>query len=152
MVTVKKKFTFFCVAFHQTTGNIIDFCEVGLKISGVSPIVGQAILHFPDTFVTSITLANTESHTVAFLGTDDGAIKKVLLSASDATVYESIVVDKGQKILPDTAIAPGGDYFYALSTSHITKVRVQHCNSFTSCNSCLQAADPHCGWCSLEKR
>ncbi|XP_016844903.1 plexin-B [Nasonia vitripennis] len=136
----------------QSTGNIGDFCEVGLKISGVSPIVGQAVLHFPDTFVTSITLANTESHTVAFLGTEDGAVKKVLLSASDASVYESIVVDKGQKILPDTAVAPSGDYLYVLSNSRISKVKVQHCSSYTNCNSCLVAGDPYCGWCSLEKR
>jgi hypothetical protein len=136
----------------QTTGNIVNFCEVGLKISGVSPIIGQAILHFPDTFISSITLANTETHTVAFLGTEDGAIKKVLLSATEAKVYESIVIDKSQKILPDTAIAPGGDYLYVLSSSRISKVKVEHCNSFMNCNSCLIAGDPYCGWCSLEKR
>ncbi|XP_014222817.2 plexin-B isoform X2 [Trichogramma pretiosum] len=134
------------------TGNIRDFCEVGLKISGVSPIEAKSVLHFPDTFVTSITLANTESHTVAFLGTEDGSIKKVLLHASEASLYESIVVDKGNKILPDTTIAPRGDYLYVLSTSRISKIQVQHCNSYTNCNSCLAAGDPYCGWCSLEKR
>ncbi|XP_058804816.1 LOW QUALITY PROTEIN: plexin-B [Phymastichus coffea] len=136
----------------QSTGNIGDFCEEALKISGASPIVGQAILHFPDTLVTSIALANTESHTVAFLGTEDGAIKKVLISALETSVYESIVVDRGHKILPDTAIAPQGDYLYVLSTGHLSKVRVQHCSSYTNCNGCLVAGDPYCGWCSLEKR
>ncbi|XP_047364074.1 plexin-B [Vespa velutina] len=134
------------------TGNILNFCEVGLKISGVSPIVSQAILHFPDTFVTSVTVANTESHTIAFFGTDDGILKKVLLSATEAFVYESIVIDKGQRLLPDTAISPDGEYIYVLSTSRISKVKVEHCNSYTNCSSCLDAKDPYCGWCSLEKR
>lgn len=125
---------------------------MGLKISGVSPIVSQAILHFPDTFVTSVTVANTESHTIAFFGTDDGILKKVLLSATEAFVYESIVIDKDQRLLPDTAISPDGEHIYVLSTSRISKVKVEHCNSYTNCSSCLDAKDPYCGWCSLEKR
>ncbi|XP_015599759.1 plexin-B [Cephus cinctus] len=135
-----------------TTGNILDFCEVGLKISGVSPIIGQAVLHFANAYVTSITVTNTESHTVAFLGTHDGVLKKVLLSGIEASIYESIVIDKGQKLLPDTAIAPGGEHIYVLSTSKISKVKVEHCSGYTNCSSCLDAKDPYCGWCSLEKR
>ncbi|XP_063990960.1 plexin-B [Diachasmimorpha longicaudata] len=135
-----------------TTGNILNFCEVGLKISGVSPIVGQAVIDFHDTFVTSITVANTETHTVAFLGTSDGVLKKVLLSSSESSVYESIVIDSGQKILPDMVLSPTGDYIHVLSTTRISKVRVEHCSGYTSCSSCLDAKDPYCGWCSLEKR
>ncbi|EZA53760.1 Plexin-B [Ooceraea biroi] len=135
-----------------TTGNILNFCEVGLKISGVSPITSQAILHFPDTFITSITVANTESHTVAFFGTNDGALKKVLLSGTETFVYESVTIDKGQKLLPDTLISPDGEYIYVLSTSKISKVKVEHCSGYTNCSSCLDAKDPYCGWCSLEKR
>ncbi|XP_018362597.1 PREDICTED: plexin-B [Trachymyrmex cornetzi] len=135
-----------------TTGNILNFCEVGLKISGVSPITGQAILHFPDTFISSVTIANTESHTVAFFGTNDGILKKVLLSGVEAFVYESVTIDKGQKLLPDTLISPDGEYIYVLSNSKISKVKVEHCNGYTNCSSCLDAKDPYCGWCSLEKR
>lgn len=114
--------------------------------------MGQAILHFPDTFITSVTVANTESHTVAFLGTENGSLKKILLSAMDASVYESIVVDKDQRILPDTAIAPSNDFLYVLSASKVSKVKVEDCGSYTKCNTCLDARDPYCGWCSLEKR
>ncbi|KAF7989546.1 hypothetical protein HCN44_008220 [Aphidius gifuensis] len=143
-----------------TTGNILNFCEVGLKISGVSPIIGQSVVNFSDTFVTSITVANTESHTVAFLGTNDGILKKVLLSSSSGnnnnepgtSVYESIVIDKNNKLLPDMLLSSNGDYLYVLSTSRITKVKVEHCSGYTSCSKCLDAKDPYCGWCSLEKR
>jgi len=130
----------------------LNFCEVGLKISGVSPIMSQAILHFPDTFITSVTVANTESHTVAFFGTNNGVLKKVLLSGTEAFVYESVTIDKGQKLLPDTLISPDGEYIYVLSTSKMSKVKVEHCSGYTNCSSCLDAKDPYCGWCSLEKR
>ena len=61
----------------QETGNILNFCEVGLRISGVSPISSQAALHFPNTSLVSVSMATTERHTVAFLGTSDGTLKKV---------------------------------------------------------------------------
>lgn len=118
----------------------------------MSPIVGEAILYFPDEFITSVTVANTESHTVAFLGTNDGVLKKVLLSGNEAFVYESIIIDKGNRLMPDTLISPDGEHIYVLSTSKISKVQVEHCSSYINCSSCLDAKDPYCGWCSLEKR
>ncbi|XP_069694411.1 plexin-B isoform X4 [Periplaneta americana] len=135
------------------TGNILNFCEVGLKISGVSPISSQAAIHFPNTSLASVSMATTERHTVAFLGTSDGNLKKVLLSgALVGAEYEEVVVDPGRTILPDTTVAPGGDFLYVLSTSKISKVKVEHCTSYTNCSACLEAKDPYCGWCSLEKR
>lgn len=109
-------------------------------------------MHFPDTFISSVTIANTESHTVAFFGTNDGILKKVLLSGNEAFVYESVTIDKGRKLMPDSLISPDGEYIYILSASKISKVKVEHCSGYTNCSSCLDAKDPYCGWCSLEKR
>ena len=63
----------------QSTGNILNFCEVGLKISGVVPITNAAAIHFPKSLMTSVTLATTERHTVVFLGSSAGVIKKVTI-------------------------------------------------------------------------
>ncbi|OXA52930.1 Plexin-B [Folsomia candida] len=57
-------------------GNIPDFCDVGLKISGAIPIVRTAAIRFQDVLLSSIALASTEQHTVAFAGTSQGVIKK----------------------------------------------------------------------------
>uniref|UniRef100_A0A8D8JWY5 Plexin-B n=1 Tax=Culex pipiens TaxID=7175 RepID=A0A8D8JWY5_CULPI len=97
-------------------GNIFSFCQVGLKISGVTPIVSRSLFVFQNESVTSVTTANTGPHTLAFLGTNDGWIKKVLLSGSAAGEYEKIEVDPGTKILTDTMIAPRNDFLYVLST------------------------------------
>ena len=102
--------------------------------------------------MTSVTVTNTGNHTVAFLGSSDGQLKKVLLNMTEPSVYETVVVDKGHKILPDVTIAPDGEHIYVLSTSKISKVKVEHCSGYTSCSMCLDAKDPYCGWCSLEKR
>ncbi|GLH11398.1 Uncharacterized protein GBIM_16182 [Gryllus bimaculatus] len=64
------------VKTRRSTGNILSFCDVGLKISGVVPISSHAALHLPNTSLTAVAAATTERHTVAFLGTSDGVIKK----------------------------------------------------------------------------
>lgn len=100
-------------------GNILNFCEVGLKISGVSPIVGNAALTFPNVSLSAVATASTGRHVLAFLGTTDGKIKKVLLSGPAPAEYEEVVVDEGHAILPDTTLSPSGDYLYVLSTSKV---------------------------------
>ncbi|XP_055593886.1 plexin-B [Uranotaenia lowii] len=133
-------------------GNIFSFCHVGLKISGVTPIVAQALQNFPNESITSVTTANTGPHNLAFLGTADGWIKKILMSGASAGEYEKIEVDSGSKILPDTMLSPKMNFLYVLSEKKVSKMKIEHCNTFTNCSSCLESRDPFCGWCSLEKR
>ncbi|XP_042221398.1 plexin-B-like, partial [Homarus americanus] len=85
-----------------TMGNILSFCEVGLKISGPAPVVGRAALRLPRTLVTGLQATAAAAHTVAFLGTSTGTIKKILVASSEeAAEYEEVEVDSGFPILPD---------------------------------------------------
>lgn len=65
----------------QTTGNIMNFCEVGLKISGVAPVASAAALLVDNATLSSVTVGYTERHTVAFLGSQDGVIRKVSVAS-----------------------------------------------------------------------
>lgn len=48
---------------------------------------------------------------------------QVLVSGStQALEYESVAVDPGHAILPDSTLSPNGDYLYALSTSKVSTV------------------------------
>lgn len=133
-------------------GNIHDFCHAGLKISGVAAITSNALFTFESESVTSISTTLTGPHTVAFLGTTEGNIKKVLLSEPSANEYDRVEVDPDNIILPDTMVSPEQDYLYVLSRKKITKMKIENCASHTTCSSCLESKDPFCGWCSLEKR
>lgn len=98
----------------------------------------------------------------------------LLSSATHAVNYEELILDNGNAILPDTSLTTNGEHLYVLTRSNVSfdlknvskliksiilifyfqvlKVRVEHCYSFTNCSSCLEANDPYCGWCSLERR
>lgn len=149
-------------------GNILNFCEIALRISGVAPIVNNAALVFPNVSLSAVATAATGHHVLAFLGTTDGRIKKALLSRPAPSEYEEILVDEGHAILPDTTLSPSGDHLYVLSTAkvnilyfmssvltfllQISKINVEHCSSYGNCSACLESKDPYCGWCSLEKK
>lgn len=100
-------------------GNIFNFCNVGLKISGVAPIVANSLFNYANESITSITTAITGPHTLAFLGTIDGQIKKVMISGQQPGEYEKIIVDEGNSILPDTMMSPKQDFLYVLSRQKV---------------------------------
>lgn len=100
-------------------GNVYNFCSVGLKISGVTPIVSNPLFDFENESVTSVTAAITGPHTLAFLGTTNGRIKKVLLSGPHPGEYETVEIDSSNAILPDTMMSPKQDYLYVLSKQKV---------------------------------
>lgn len=60
-----------------STGNIQNFCDVGLKISGSAPLTTRASMRLNHTLVTSVVATSTGTHSVAFIGTSVGLLKKV---------------------------------------------------------------------------
>ncbi|KZS14181.1 Plexin-A4 [Daphnia magna] len=104
-------------SLNCTTGNIHNFCEVGLKIAGIVPIYSPPALTYSRTLLTSVAVSATEQHTVAFLGTSDGHLKKILLeSGGRATEFEELPVDAGSTLLPDMMVDPNGEHVYTIST------------------------------------
>lgn len=90
-------------------GNVVNFCHETLKINGTLPIVAEAAIQYDNTTLTAITATSqllssssskqqspsnnnnkmqqttsSQPHTVAFLGTSNGHIKKVSQQATKA--------------------------------------------------------------------
>ncbi|XP_067122904.1 plexin-B-like [Centruroides vittatus] len=43
-------------------------------------------------------------------------------------------------------------HIYVMTENRVTMMKVQGCHIFNTCNECLGAKDPYCGWCSLENK
>lgn len=135
-----------------STGNILNFCEVGLKISGMYPITSSAVISWNDSLISSVTVGTTGLHTVSFLGTSNGTLHKVLLDSERSTEYSREVLLPGQTIMPDTTFSSHKHSLYVLATNEIVEIPTERCSEYSNCSGCLESNDPHCGWCSLEKR
>ncbi|XP_022239400.1 plexin-B-like [Limulus polyphemus] len=104
-------------------GNVFDFCKEALKVNGSVPITGFAALIDNNVTYSAITTTITAQHTVAFVGTKDGRLKKVLLSSREmAEEFEEVVVDPGNPITSDLHLDPTKKFVYVLSPYTVSKV------------------------------
>uniref|UniRef100_G3TRA0 Plexin A1 n=1 Tax=Loxodonta africana TaxID=9785 RepID=G3TRA0_LOXAF len=87
-------------------------------------------------------------------GLGSGSARPILVdlaspSGRPALAYESVVAQEGSPILRDLVLSPNRQYLYAMTEKQVTRVPVESCVQYTSCELCLGSRDPHCGWCVL---
>ncbi|XP_015793717.1 plexin-B-like [Tetranychus urticae] len=134
-------------------GNILNFCNEAVKLNGTLPLTSKPVITYNNTTLTGITVTTNEQHTIAFLGTSSGHLKKVLISSYDAGhEFEQIVVDKGNPIIKDIHLDHTHKFVITATPYKVAKVKVERCQHYNSCSSCLNSHNPYCGWCSLERR
>ncbi|XP_062614166.1 plexin-B-like, partial [Saccostrea cucullata] len=139
-----------------TDDELLCSSTLNLIIDGKTPVVSTPVIQFPATEDNpeSLAVTTTGDHTVAFLGTFDGHIKKVFLKTSRAAeLYDSaIVVDKGHAIKQDMVFEDSQMYLFVMSDRKVAKIPVQNCTQYAKCRDCLLSNDPYCGWCVLSHR
>ncbi|KAG8554553.1 hypothetical protein GDO81_003827 [Engystomops pustulosus] len=115
------------------------------------PVVATPLLA-NDSSLTAVAALVEDSRTVVFLGDAGGSIHKVFVSSDIGQVYNSVMVAPGSPVSPDLVLDTSGRLLYVMTESKVTRLPVAECSSFASCDSCLGAADPFCGWCVLQGR
>jgi plexin A len=108
-------------------GNIHSFCDVGLKISGVFPIVSKPLQEFEGADITSIHFAESGDNGGVFVvGTSGGRLLVILLTPSGdlklLTDYQLTEVAEVTKVV----LAPDNDII-ALQKNSLTKIRASNC-------------------------
>ncbi len=132
-----------------------DFCglDVNTPLGGELPVVTEPVITFDDAHLTAVTATSTGDYTVAFLGTGEGHLKKVVVESSTSGVeYADIPVRTGHSVNSDLLFDLKRDHVYAMTDKKLAKVRVQDCSVYSNCGECLGSKDPYCGWCSLENK
>jgi hypothetical protein len=141
-----------------SSGNILDFCETALKISGPVPLIQEVGHRLPaGTLATAVTGTALAGSLVAIVGTADGDIIKVVLwpgGSQEALLVDSFKAAENEPILPGTTLAPdsGGGVvdLLVLTPRRVRRVKMADCGRHRFCGDCLGRRDPFCGWCSLE--
>ena len=131
-----------------------DFCglDVNTPLGGELPVVTEPVLTF-DSHLTAVTATSTGDYTVAFLGTGDGHLKKVVVeSPTNGVEYADIPIRTGHSVNADLIFDLKADHVYVMTDKKISKLRVQDCSKYATCGDCLGSKDPYCGWCSLENK
>ena len=133
-----------------------QFCglDVNTPLGGELPINQTSVLTF-NSLLTSVTATSTGDFTVAFLGTAEGSLKKVVVESAKnghGIEYADIPIAPGTSVRSDLLFDLKRDHVYVMTDRRLSKVKVQDCQQYTDCGQCLGARDPYCGWCSLENK
>ncbi|GFR87284.1 plexin-A4 [Elysia marginata] len=96
------------------------------NIVGLNPVVKEPILTYPGVSLTAMALTVVNEHTVAFLGTDNGRIKKVVLrQRPGAREYaEEVVSPEGDAILSDLHYSASHRKLYVLTPTNVTTAAI----------------------------
>uniref|UniRef100_A0A2K5R407 Plexin-A3 n=1 Tax=Cebus imitator TaxID=2715852 RepID=A0A2K5R407_CEBIM len=136
----------------QINGN---FCGLVLNqpLGGLHVIEGLPLVADSTDGMASVAAYTYRQHSVVFIGTRSGSLKKVRVDGSqDAHLYETVPVVDGSPILRDLLFSPDHRHIYLLSEKQVSQLPVETCEQYQSCAACLGSGDPHCGWCVLQHR
>uniref|UniRef100_A0A9J7XY34 Plexin D1 n=1 Tax=Cyprinus carpio carpio TaxID=630221 RepID=A0A9J7XY34_CYPCA len=116
------------------------------------PLRARPIYEAPG--LTSIAVDNVHNHTVVFLGTSRGRLRKLSLLADLSVANQwSLKLAANEPVHHIMTFDPSDhNYLYLMTTHHVSTVQVSACRECSSCSECVSAGDAYCGWCTLEGR
>ncbi|KAL3114962.1 hypothetical protein niasHT_011398 [Heterodera trifolii] len=139
-----------CTATRYPDSEIMCGKDVNSYIGGEIPISARALLVDRTSQITALAVTSVQTATVAFVGTSDGVLHKVLIEGEEgkSRIFNSVQLSPdGQPLLGDIELDEKNGLLYAMSAEAVYKVNVRLCAQSPDCHSCLRAGDPFCGWC-----
>uniref|UniRef100_H0YTG5 Plexin-A2 n=1 Tax=Taeniopygia guttata TaxID=59729 RepID=H0YTG5_TAEGU len=131
-----------------------NFCglDINQPLGGSVPVDGVTLFTSSRDRLTSVASYVYNGYSVVFVGTKTGRLKKIRADGppQGGIQYEVVPVFKdGSPVLRDMAFSTDHKYLYVMSERQVSRVPVESCEQYTTCQECLSSGDPHCGWCSL---
>uniref|UniRef100_A0A7N6FAA3 Sema domain-containing protein n=1 Tax=Anabas testudineus TaxID=64144 RepID=A0A7N6FAA3_ANATE len=114
----------------------------------------RAIPVFEYSGLSSVSVDNVHNHTVVFLGTSNGRLRKLTLLANMTLASQrTLKLPASEGVHHIMTFDPSDrNFLYLMTSHHMLRVKVADCDQWRSCGDCLGAGDAHCGWCTLENR
>uniref|UniRef100_A0A4W6D4Z9 Plexin-A2 n=1 Tax=Lates calcarifer TaxID=8187 RepID=A0A4W6D4Z9_LATCA len=130
------------------------FCglDINQPLGGSQLVSGRTVFTESRDRLTSVTSYIYNGHSVVFLGTRSGQLKKIRVDGplEGGVLYETVTVMKDSSaILRDMAFSLDRNSLYVMSDHQVAQVPVEACGQYGTCAECLSSGDPHCGWCVL---
>ncbi|XP_063679501.1 plexin A3-like isoform X3 [Bolinopsis microptera] len=116
-----------------------------------NPITKTAAFILQEDTMLSLAVNSHEEYSVAFIGTKNGKLLKILLeSDKDVSMFSNAQIRTTP--VEQLALSKGHDFVYAMATDQLVKVPVAECETYDNCSSCISSNNPYCGWCVLKNR
>nr|KAG5704612.1 hypothetical protein BaRGS_031876 [Batillaria attramentaria] len=139
------------------TSSDVDMCAQGdvaeayPSMEGDRPVVAQGVWTLSGQLAKAVTVQSSGQQDVAYVGTADGDLVKVVVLAGKGQEVDRLNVDLQGPVLqvqPSTNM----DHIYVLTPAKVSLVWARHCEQRKSCEECVAGGDPMCGWCIMQNR
>ncbi|XP_063765271.1 semaphorin-4E-like [Eleginops maclovinus] len=123
-----------------------------LMEGGVTPITGKPLLVrmgtlFSKIVVDQVTSLDGQLHQIMFIGTDSGWLQKaVRFDGEEGRIIEELQLFPTPQSVDFLQLSSKTGQLYSGANGVAVQVNVRDCSRYTSCDDCLLARDPYCGW------
>ncbi|KAL7379499.1 hypothetical protein ABVT39_000139 [Epinephelus coioides] len=118
----------------------------------VTPLAGKPLLvrtgtQFSNIVVDQVTSLDGRQHQVMFIGTDSGWLQKaVKFDGEDGRIIEELQLFQTPQPVSFLQLSSKTSQLYSGASDIAVQVDIRDCSRYTSCDDCLLARDPYCGW------
>ncbi|XP_059209551.1 semaphorin-4E-like [Centropristis striata] len=118
----------------------------------VTPITGKPLLvhsetRFSKIVVDQITSPDGRRHQVLLIGTDSGWLQKaVKFDGENSHIVEELQLFQTPQPVDFLQLSSKTGQLYCGTNNITVQVNIRDCSRYTSCDDCLLARDPYCGW------
>lgn len=123
-----------------------------LMEGAVAPIGGRPLLvtsaaQFSSIAVDEVTSLDGKRHKVMFIGTSSGWLQKAVWSEGDGgRIIEELQLFPDAQPVRFLQLSSSRGQLYAGGRTAAVQLAVRECGRYASCDDCLVARDPYCGW------
>ncbi|XP_034954723.1 semaphorin-4A-like [Zootoca vivipara] len=140
-----------CSASPPSDKTLVFMKEHYMMDQTIQPLYNQPVFVKLNVKYTRITVHKTENilgipYTILFLGTDQGAIHKVVVVGSEAHIIEEIQLFEEPEAVQNLLLLPEKGILYVGYSKGIVQVPLANCGIHKTCPDCILARDPYCAW------
>ncbi|XP_070698413.1 semaphorin-4E-like [Pempheris klunzingeri] len=118
----------------------------------VTPVTGKPLLvrtgtRFSKIVVDQVTSLDGQRHQVMLIGTDSGWLQRaVRFDGEDGRIIEELQLFQTPQDVNFLQFSSKTGHLYSGSNDVVVQINVRDCSRYSSCDDCLLARDPYCGW------
>ncbi|XP_014879897.1 semaphorin-4E-like isoform X1 [Poecilia latipinna] len=123
-----------------------------LMEKAVTPITGRPLLvrstaQFSRIVVDKVTSLDGQQHIIMLIGNNSGWLQKVVWSDNDGgRIIEELQLFQDPQPIRFLQLSSRSGQLYSATRTAVAQLSVRDCSRYTSCDDCLIARDPYCGW------
>ncbi|XP_016520335.1 semaphorin-4E-like [Poecilia formosa] len=133
--------------------NVLLFAKNHPLMEGaVTPITGRPLLvwsaaQFSRIVVDKVTSLDGQQHIIMLISNNSGWLQKVVWSENDGgRIIEELQLFQDPQPIRFLQLSSRSGQLYSATRTAVAQLSVRDCSRYTSCDDCLIARDPYCGW------